>query len=109
MSPEAVIDLPEGTASPPDLATNDPATMAHRDVSQIADGADPEIMAGPELHAGESASGCQSETIRQASARPAEQRVRLRSPSTARGARPASSDWDREQAAAGVARSAPPV
>jgi hypothetical protein len=106
---EAMIDLPEGTASPSDLVTNDRGDEGPPGISQAPVGTEPEIMAGssftpvnprpaarPKQTAGATRAGQTSRAI-------------LGQAGSTRAGRSARSDWDRDSAPEGVARSASPA
>jgi hypothetical protein len=101
---EAVIDLPEGSASPPDLAARDPNDEGPPGISQISEGAPPEITAGPSFTPINPPAAV-SRKPSSGSGRPAR---------TSRGAPNSGStrglaDWARDSGAPAVARAVPPV
>ena len=79
-SPRPTIELPEGTGSLPDLATNEPGDDGPPESLPIADGPQSRDHGRPWFHAGETASQKQLGNNRRRRHAPADQRGRLRSP-----------------------------
>jgi hypothetical protein len=102
---EAVIDLSEGSASPPDLVTRDPGENGPPGISQISDGGPPEITAGPSFTPVDAPAAT--------SKRPSSGSGRFpqvtRSAGSGGSARGGASDWGRDSDAPAVARTVPPV
>jgi hypothetical protein len=103
---EADIDLPEGSASPPDLVTRDPGEDGPPGISQISDGGPPEITAAPSFTPVNPPAAV---SRRPSSGTGRSPRV-TRSAATSGGlARGGASDRGGNSAAPAVARTVPPV
>ena len=106
---EAAIELPEGTAGPDDLVTNDAGGDAPPGIAPVSDGTEPEIMAGPGFTpVNPRPSGKRKQTSGPARSGQTSRAI-IPQAGMARSGRSAGSDWDRDQGPRGVARSAPPV
>jgi hypothetical protein len=106
---EAAIELPEGTAAPGDLVTNDPGGDVPPGSAPVPDGAEAQIMAGPgftPVNPRPSAKRKQTSGPARAGQAP---RAILPQAGSTEGSPAAGLDWDRDQGSRGVARSAPPV
>jgi hypothetical protein len=104
---EAVIDLPEGTASQGDLVATEPGYDGPPDRLQISDGADPEITAGQGFTP--VTPGPAARKPSSASSRPARVTRAIPNANSTRRVQRAASDWDRDAGSPGLARSTPPV
>ncbi len=106
---EAAIELPEGTAGPDDLVTNDPAADVPPGIAPVPDGPEAEIMAGP----GFTPVNSRPAAKRKQTSGPARKGQTTRAILPQDGSMPAGrspgSDGDGDQGSRGVARSAPPV
>ena len=100
---DAMIELPEGTANLPDLASSDPGDDVPPAVSQVSNDLNPDISAGAGFTPVNQAPA-QNRKVQSGSGRAGRASAGRSSASVARGARPASPDWDRESGSPAAAR-----
>jgi hypothetical protein len=103
---EAMIDLPEGSASPPDLVSREPAEDGPPAISQISDSGPPEITAGPSFTP---VSPPVAVSRRPSAGSGRSPRVSRGTASSGASARGGPSNWGRDSGPPAVARSVPPL
>ena len=102
---EAMIDLPEGTASPSDLVTQGPSDEGPPGISRFPDRAPPDIDAGPTF----TPVNRPPAAVRRPSSKPARASRTAPAVPEVGSTRGGTSDWDRNPAPPDVSRSAPPI
>jgi hypothetical protein len=100
---EAMIELPEGTANLPDLASSDHGDDAPPPVSQVSNDTNPEISAGPSFTP-VNQGPAPSRKVQSGSGRAGRISAGRSSASVGRGTRPAGFDSDREPGSLATAR-----
>ena len=105
---DAVIDLPEGTASPADLASSAPGDEGPPTVAPVSDGGHSDIIAGPSFTPVNPAIGPSRKQTSVSGRSSRAPRARPDDPPR-RGGSSAGSAWDREPGSTGGPRAAPPT